>query len=193
MQDLQVVIERCKPWRHFLLFRAGQKPNLLGNRRCGARHDELVVLLLFENGMQSIRQCQKCLSRARWPGEDGHVDVFTIEQAHSHGLLKVAWCQPPEALIHQVVTTIDSEVHKLRVDMINIGNKFLLVVYELIRICVGQLGPRDAMQGQIALANSVNLFNARPEIVAKAFIASRQQIDIIQHSVVPVILDVREA
>ena len=90
-----------------------------------------------------------------------------------------------------MVTTIDSEVHKLRVDMINIGNKFLLIVHELIRICVGQLGPRDAMQGQIS--RTVSACSMPDQKSSPAFIASRQQIDIIQHSVVPVILDVREA
>ena len=145
VQDLQIVIKCREPRRHFFLLRAGQKPDLLGNRRRGARYDQLFILLLFENGMQAIRQCQKRLPRARWPSEHSHIDLFTIEQSHGHGLLEVARRKPPEPLIHQMVTAIDGEVDKIRVDMINIGNEFLLVINKLIRICVRQLGPRDAM------------------------------------------------
>ena len=91
-----------------------------------------------------------------------------------------------------MVAAIDGEVYKLRIDMINVSYEFLLVVNELIRVRVGQLRPGDAMQGQIALSDRIDLFNTRPEIVAKAFIARRQQIDIIQHAVVTVILYVRQ-
>ena len=91
-----------------------------------------------------------------------------------------------------MIAAVNGEVYKLRIDMINVGYKFLLVVNELIRVCVRQLGPWDAMQGQIALSDRIDLFNARPKIVAKALIASRQQIDIIQHAVMPVVFNVRE-
>ena len=48
------------------------------------------------------------------------------------------------------------------------------------------------MERQILLANGVHLLDAGPEVPGETLIACRQQIDVIEHAVVTIILDVFE-
>ena len=95
--------------------------------------------------MQSIGQRQQGFAGARRTRQHRHVDIFTVEQPHRHGLLQIARRKPPEALVHQVIAAVDRQIDVLIIDLIHIGNEILLIVDKLIRVSVGQFGARNAM------------------------------------------------
>ena len=145
MEYLQIIVKGSQPGRHFFFLGTGQKTDFLGDRRRGARHNQLVVLALLEYRVQSVGQRQQGFAGARRTGQHRHVDIFTVEQPHRHGLLQIARRKPPEALVHQVIAAVDRQIDVLIIHLIHIGNEILLIVDKLIRVGVGQFGARNAM------------------------------------------------
>ena len=92
-----------------------------------------------------------------------------------------------------MIAAVDREVNKVIIDMIDVSDEFLLVVDKLVGVSIGQLGAGNPVQRQILLANGVDLFNAGPEVPCKTLIACGQQIDVIEHTVMTIILNVFEA
>ena len=136
MQYLQIVVKSGQPGGHLLFFSAGQKTDFLryGWRRTG--DNQLAVLSLFKDRVQTIGESEQGFARARRSCQHRHIHVVAIEHTHGHRLLEIAWGQPPESLVHQMIPAVYGEIDVIAINMIDISDEILLVVDKLVGIGV---------------------------------------------------------
>ena len=159
MQDLQIVVERRQPGRHFFFLGSREETNVLrnGGRRSG--DNQLGKFALLKNGVQTVGQSQQGFARPRGPGQHRHVDVVIAQQPHGHGLLKVARGQTPEPLVHEVVPAIYPQIGVVIIQPDHTSQEVAVVIDKLAGIGARQRSPGQSVQGDITLTHRIDIGN----------------------------------
>src|SRR5688572_4664804 len=194
VEDIEVVLERPHPGLHLLLLGAGQEADVLAQRHRDARHDDLAVALLVEHLREPGGEREQRLAGAGLAEQRDEVDGRVHEQVEREVLLAVARGDAPHRVlgvrvVAQRLEHGDATLRLLdqRIERLVPG----LVEHELVHVQLRDQRPAHAVVRVPVLLPRLDVAPVRvPEILRQRAHAGVEEVGVLEHLVVEVILGV---